>query len=176
MMQLLIALTMAVAGDDAGAEKFSAIEIEKPYDTYLQANPLLMEVTGAKIIRLKNGNQVVLGVASAVMKDKSSKERLRAEKVCRVKALASVVAEKQGVQVAHVEQLTEKTVIVLDGDKEAGKSISELLRVTKTKVQGITKDMPVVGRWRSKEGDVFYLAIGVVLDKKGDPIPSQPRK
>jgi hypothetical protein len=29
--------------------------------------------------------------------------------------------------------------------------------------------MPVVGRWKSKDGDVFYLAIGMVV-RKGNPV------
>jgi hypothetical protein len=84
-----------------------------------------------------------------------------------------VVAEKQGVQVCHIEKLEERTVIVFDGKKESGKSVSELLQVTKTKVEGIARDMPVVGKWKSKEGDVFYLAIGVLCDKSGEPIASK---
>ena len=83
-----------------------------------------------------------------------------------------MLAEKQGVQVAHVEELKEKTLVVLDGEKETGKSVSELLQITKTKIQGITKDLPVVGRWKSKEGDVFYLAIGAICNKKGEPVQS----
>jgi serine/threonine protein kinase len=154
----------------AVAQRFSEVEIEKPFDGYLLAHPLLMEVAGAKVIRLENGNQMVIAVASTVLKHKSPNERLRGERVCRAKALASVVAEREGVQVAHAEQLKERTVIVLDGEKEKGKSVSELLQVTKTTVQGITKDMPVVGRWMSKEGDVFYLAIGVTVDKKGNTV------
>ena len=171
---LLFSVLAVTAGQEA--ERFSVIEIEKPFDLYLRANPLLMEVTGAKIIRIENGNRVVLAVASTILKDGSSKERLRAERVCRVKALASVVAETQGVQIAHVEELREKTVVVLDGEKETGKSVSELLQVTKTKVQGIMKDLPVVGRWRSKDGDVFYLALGLLCDKKGNPIAEKAPK
>ena len=151
--------------------RFSEVEIEKPFREYLLGHPLLMEVAGAKIIRLENGNQVVIAVASTVLKENSANERLRAERVCRAKALASVVGEKEGVQVAHVEQVQEKTVIVLDGEKETETNLSELLQVTRTKVEGITKDMPVVGRWQSKERDVFYLAIGVIVDKKGHAVP-----
>jgi hypothetical protein len=141
---------------------FSEVRIEKPFDAYLAANPLLMEVAGAKIIRLKNGDHVILAVASTVLKNNSAAERLRAERVCRIKALASVVAERQGVQVAHVEQADEQTRVVLDGDKESGKSIAQLMQVTRTTVEGIARDMPVVGRWKSKDGDTFYLAIGMV--------------
>jgi 5,10-methylene-tetrahydrofolate dehydrogenase/methenyl tetrahydrofolate cyclohydrolase len=173
---VLLFLALLTPGAGPETKRFSEVEIERPFDGYLLASPLLMEVTGAKIIRLPNGNQVVLAVASTVLKDKSAEDRLRAERVCRVKALASLVAEKSGVQVAHVEQLKEKTVVILDNGKETGKSVSELLQITKTKVQGITKDMPVIGRWKSKEGDVFYLAIGVILDKAGAPIRVRPAK
>jgi hypothetical protein len=172
---LLLLSLGAGAGEVPGLDKFSAIEIEKPFDTYLRANPLLMEVSGAKVIRLKNGNRVVLAVASTVLKNDSAAERLRAEKVCRVKALASVVAEKQGVQVAHLEQVKDRTVIVIENGKETAKSVEEVLQVTRTKVEGITRDMPVVGRWKSKDGTVFYLALGVVCDKKGEPVPRAGR-
>lgn len=173
MTGVLLLSVMMAASPDVSAAKFSEVEIEKSFEVYLLTNPLLMEVTGAKFIRLDDGNRVVLAVASTVLKDDSPKERLRAEKVCRIKALASVVAEKQGVQVCHIEKLEESTVIVLDGKKESGKSVSDLLEVTKTKVEGIARDMPVVGKWKSKEGDVFYLAIGILCDKNGEPIASK---
>jgi len=168
-----IALFMGLvlcAGDAAVQKKFADIEIEDAFRPYLVSNVLLMEVTGAKVIRLPKKRTVVIAVASTVLKDDSAKERLRAEKVCRVKALASVVAEKQGVQVAHTEELKEETKIVIDEKGETGKSVSDLTQITKTKVEGIAKDMPVVGRWNSKSGEVFYMAIGVILDKNGEPI------
>src|SRR4051794_32772175 len=67
--------------DNLALKAFSSVEIEKPFDLYLQTNPLLMEVTGAKLIRLANGQRVVVAVASTVLKDTSPQERIRAEKV-----------------------------------------------------------------------------------------------
>ena len=82
---------------------------------------------------------------------------------------------EKGVQVFHTEESRDKTVVVnLDG-KEHGTSVSESLEITKTKVEGIAKDMPVVGRWKSKEGDVFYLAIGGIVNKKGDLVQDGDR-
>jgi len=155
---------------------FSDIRIEKPFDRYLLANPLLMESTGAKVIKLPKGKSLVVSVASTVLKDQSAAERLRAEKVCKVKAFAALVQEQKGVRVFHTEESTEKTIIVnLDG-KETGKNVSELLEITKIKVQGVAKDMPVVGRWKSKEGDVFYLAIGGIVNNKGDLVQSDDQE
>lgn len=167
---LLCGLFLVAGADDEAKPRFSAIEIEKPFAKYLQANPLLMEVAGAKIIRLQNGRQLVLAVGSTGLKDKSAKERLRAEQVCRIKALVSLVAEKQGVQVAREELLKEQTVVIIDNGKETGKSVSELLAITKTKVEGLARDMPVVGRWRSADGTIYYLAIGAICDSKGNPL------
>jgi hypothetical protein len=67
-----LTLAMAVSPGSAGEEQFSEVNIVKPFDVYLLSNPLLMEVAGAKIIRLANGNQVILGVASTVLEDRSS--------------------------------------------------------------------------------------------------------
>jgi hypothetical protein len=113
---------------------------------------------------------MIVSVASTVLKNDSASERLRAERVCRPKALASVVGERSGVQIAHTEEVRDKTIVVIVDGREKAKSVSELLEVTKSKVSGIAKDMPVVGRWKSKDGMIFYLAIGVICDKDGNPV------
>ena len=175
MNYLLLFPMILLGAEPSAADKFSDVQIAKPFEHYLLASPLLMESAGAKVIKLPQSRSLVVAVASTVLKDDSAKERLRAEKVCRVKALAALVQEKKGVQVFHTEESTDRTVIVNVDGKEHGKSVSEFLEVTKTKVQGIAKDMPVVGRWKSKDGEVFYLAIGGVVDKKGDIIEDNAR-
>lgn len=174
MQAVLIALLLLMADDATLAKRFSDVEIEDAFRPYLTSNLLLMEVTGAKIIRLPDGKKAILSVASTAIKDGSAKDRLRAERVCRTKALANVVAERQGVQVAHMEKLEEKSRIVIEDKGETGTSVSELLQVTKTKVEGIAKDMPVVGRWKSKDGDVFYMAVGAIVGKDGEIVPNDP--
>ena len=167
ILSLLLAFCLVGDGKES---HFSEVELEEPFSAYLKANPLLMELTGAKVILLKDGRRMVLGVASTAIKDGTAKDRLRVEKVCRTKALAAVVAEKKGVQVAREERLEERTVVVVEDRKESAKTVSDLLEVTRTRVEGIARDMPVVGRWKSSDGEVFYLAIGVILDLKGEPI------
>jgi hypothetical protein len=151
-------------------EEFKDVRIDKQFDRYLQANPLLMELAGAKVIRMANGNRIVMSVASTTLKDGSADERLRAIRVCRENALAHFVAEREGVQVAHVEVVEKKVVIVLDENKEKATSVTKVLQLTKTKVQGLAKGMQVVGRWKSADGKVFYLALGMVCDPTGEPI------
>jgi|GEM_PF-1047224 len=150
--------------------QFPDVNIEADFEVYLKSNRLLMEISGAKVIRRKDGSSVVIAVASTVLKDSSAEERLRAEKVCRLKALTNVLAERNGVQIAHVEELKDETIVVVKNGAEKATSIMDLLKITKAKVEGITHDMPVIGRWRSAAGGTFYLAIGAVIDRDGKPI------
>jgi hypothetical protein len=159
---------------DPPSAEFSEVLLDKAFARYLQTNPVLMATAGAKVIRLDDGRKVVLAVGSTALKDNSAAERLRAERVCRLHAEASLAAERQGVQVARLERLQERTRVVLEDDKEKGRNVSELLQITTTKVEGLVRGMPVVGRWKSKEGDVFYLAIGAVCDREGNPVPEPP--
>jgi len=89
---------MALAADSPSSQ-FSEVRIEKPFDRYLLASPLLMESTGAKVITLPNKRRMIIAVASTPLKDRSPDERLRAEKVCKIKAFAALVQEQKGVHV-----------------------------------------------------------------------------
>ena len=159
-------------GDDKNtySAKFSRVEIEPKFREILTANPLLMEVTGAKIIKLPQGRTMIVAVASTVLKDNSATQLLKAEKVCKTKALASVVSETEGVQVAHQELLDEKVIIVFDGENERSEELSKYVRTTRIVAKGHAKGMIVVGKWYSKDGEVLYLAMATILDKNGETV------
>lgn len=158
------------ADGESGSPRFADVQIEAPYDRYLLANPLLMEVSGAKAITRPDGTRVLVAVASTPVKDGSPADRLRAERVCLAKALANLVGEQHGVQVARVEESSERTTVLLEDGREKVRSLSDLLQVTRTKVEGVARGAAVVGRWRSGAGDLYYLAVGTIVDGKGDPV------
>ena len=157
--------------DGAIDKKFQDVVIDPAFKKVLRSNLLLMETTGAKVIRLPNNRKAVVGVASTTIKKDSPADRLRAEKVCRIKALASIVAEKKGIQVVQIEELKDETRTIIDNNSEQATSVETFLKLTKTKVEGIAKDMPVVGRWSSVDGEVYYLAIGMIFDENGQAVP-----
>src|SRR5262249_817721 len=141
MYVLILAALVGLADDDR--PKFRDVEISKPFDVYLRANSLLMSVTGAKIIRLPDGKRMIVGVASTPIRDGSAKDLKRAETVCKNRALANILAEKKGVQVAHVEKVEKKVTVVLAPDgKEKAKTVSQYLEMTRSKVEGVVRDFP----------------------------------
>ncbi len=173
MTHLLLVPVLLFGADPSVVERFSEVLLDKTYERCFLANPLLMESAGVKAIRLPTGHSLVLVTASTALADNSARERLRAETVCRTKALAYFVQEQAGVRVYRSVKSAEETILVNSDGVETGKNIVQILEITEAKAQGIVRSMPVVGRWKSKEGDVFYLALGAVFDQAGNIVPNE---
>lgn len=141
---------------------------EPPFDKYLKANPLLLELSGVKVIGLKDGGKVVIAVASTEIMDNSASERIRAEKVCRIKCDVALLKEKEGVYVAHAESLNDEAITISTQGGATQKSLAEVLETTSAKVEGLVKVMPPVGRWKSADGKMFFLATGICLNRDSD--------
>jgi hypothetical protein len=170
---LLLSLLSATAAseDDPG---FTAVSIEPPYRDLLQGNRLLMETTGAKILKLPDGQYALIGVASTVLKDAGAGELRRAATVCQVKALRAVVGTTQGVQIGSVQRMENRLVVTIEDGKEKVKTVADYFSATTAKVPGGAKGMTVVGKWKSADGKTFYLAMGTLCDRKGDPVEKKP--
>ena len=130
-------------------------------------NPFWFEQTGVKIVKLKNGNPILILIGSAVLKNNTLNAKSEAEKIANIRALANFSSSIHGVQVSRIEKLNEKNQIVVENDKEVSKNISEHLEITETKVNGLVKNMQVIGTWCSNDGSIFYLAIGKSINKDG---------
>lgn len=170
-MQTILLLSLIAVGNEPAADDFTDVQIREPYRSYLLADPLLMQVTGAKLIELGNGRRIVMAVASVVPESTAPRHRLEAERVCRVKAMAHIIARRNPVQVVHSEQVKERVIIRIENGREHAGSTSEVLETIRTRVEGTTQDLPVVGRWLSHDRSTLYLAVGTVIDRSGDPIP-----
>jgi len=166
------ALRVALASDSkmTAKQRFAEIDIQAPFAEYLTANPHLMDLGGAVVIDLGPNEKVLIGVAKTILKDDGPEELLRAEKVCTLKARVAVVAERDGAQISYLKKVSDKIVVVTDASGERAKSVSERLKITQEKVAGLAKGLPVIGRWNSKTGKVFYLAVGGRFDATGEPL------
>jgi hypothetical protein len=155
---------------------FAAVQIESPFDVFLKAHPVLMEVTGVKVIRLQDGRRVILAVASTPLQDGSSADLLRAEKVCKVKIATHLLKQTQGIQLAHEEKVQEGAFHVSLDDTVNVTGGANFMSLTTAKVEGLVKELPPVGRWRSGNGKVAFLAAGAILDGNGEPSGNNPEQ
>lgn len=161
---LVLFLALAVsAGPQDAQSRFVDINIDALFEGPLIANPVFMELTGVKVLRREDDSTMVLAVAVTDIRDDTGKDKLRRMKVCRSKALASLMQQNEEIQVWTYSKSTDQTVIVIEDGVEHGKNLSEILDITRTKAEGFVKDMPVVGTWKSRDRKLFYQALGKIF-------------
>jgi hypothetical protein len=165
MVYLVLPLALVLCQEKTSP--FADVVIEKPFDAFLLAHPLLMDGDGARIVRRKDGTIMVIGIASTAVRDGSPADRKRAEVVCKTRALASIVSEKQGVVVAHEEKSEKKQEVVIDANgKQKTKAVHEYLDVTRSKLEGLVPGFEVIGRWKSPDRKIYFYAVGGILDPR----------
>jgi hypothetical protein len=139
---------------------FRDVTIQAPFDRYLTANPLLMDLAGGILVEPGDGTFWLIGVAKTILTDGSPDDLLRAEKVCTLKARAAAIGERDGTRVSYLKRVEDRVIVVKDEAGEKATTVSTRLKVTREAVEGVAKNLPVVGRWRSMDGTIFYLAVG----------------
>ena len=141
-------------------DSFSNVQIEDQYRPFLAANPLLMEMAGAKVIKFEDGSRLLLAVGCTDVRANSPQEQMRRRTVGRAKAQAQLTSELAGVQVTTSSKFSEQSVITTENGVERGVSLSESLETTESQAKAIIPGLPVIGTWMSKDGSLYYLAIG----------------
>jgi hypothetical protein len=163
---VLVGVSVTALGSRArAAEGFTDVTIDPPFCNVLEKSRLLMETGGAKIVVNPDGSRLVIGVGQVAYDKKSTaQQRLSKERVARQKALRELTAQTAPIQIVHREKLKETSrVETLDGGEQRGEAIEEYLSVTTSEFEAVVKDLPVVGKWYSADGDVLYIAIGKEL-------------
>jgi hypothetical protein len=169
-LSITILLLSLNSGYTPEVPKFSEVSVSENFKPYLFSNPLLMETAGAKIIRLSNGQSLIISVEFVELGDNFKASILEAKKKCEIKARANILGQTKGYKIYRTETLEEKTEIRLDNSIEQGKSLSTYTNIIKSETSGIIKGMEVIGTWKSKDKLLFYLAIGCCFDKDGNVI------
>lgn len=160
-----------LAADDPLPAKFTDVQLVPPYDQCFRANPVLLEMPGARILELYNGHTILMAVVSVALEGTTPKELLDGEKVCRLKALREIVSSTKGVRLGSVQRNEDRMTVILDPAGEQVQTVSKYYEVTEARLQTVVQDLPVIGRWRSADSTQLYVAIGAVLDKQGRVVP-----
>ena len=152
----------------------SSFVAEEPFASCLKADPILLQVGGSRIIILPETNKcAIVSVASTAVKDNSAADRVRMQKVCRNKALAELLSQEKGLQVKYALQAKDQTVVVFRDGQEETASLESTLETTSAQVEGFVQSLPVVATWYSAAGDMFFLAIGTIVEQSSKRVGSK---
>ncbi len=169
LLALLLSAASVHAGDDAPAppsspawpESLADVSVVPEFESFLCANPFLMENGGATVVRFPGGTNLVLGIGTTDLRPASPQETLRRRTVARQKALAALSAEVHGVRVYSATTLFDQaTIRIYTNGVETATSLSESLEMTRSETAGWLPGLPVVATWTNPSLGLYYLALG----------------
>ena len=149
---------------DAQFSKVSRLTVLPEFKEFLTVDSALLEVGGCQVFENAHGKKALIAVGIAVVKDNSPQDRLRCQRVAEQKALGELAKYQNiGVDVA-----SERFSIIEKKNNNGVKSES-LQRVTSSRItmhaDAYVDKMMTVGHWHSKDGKLFFLAKGCIIDK-----------
>jgi hypothetical protein len=132
------------------------------FDDILRTDPALFHNGGAKLIE-KNGGRYFVAIGFASVLGDSPAERVRQLQVARTRAL-KVASEFIGTTIVTSEEKFSDTTTVgtVNGDKRSEQR-KVLEETTVAKIKVLIKAPPVVGTWKSGDGQLFFYAIGTQI-------------
>lgn len=149
-----------LGGQDFDSTQYRKLVVEKEFRPMLAAIPVQMETGGAKIFKLTDGTLWLLTIGTTTVKPETATELLRRHTVTKAKALANAVAELNGTQVKSTTILTTKDKVIVHEGVVSGNTEEVLNETIVTEAKGSVKGLPVIGSWMSKNGEMYFLALG----------------
>jgi hypothetical protein len=132
------------------------------FDSILSADPALLQSGGAKLIE-KDGSQYFVAVGFASVLGDSPAERVRQLQVARVRALKAASDFIGITTFASEEKFSDTTTITNINGVKTSRGQKLLEETTVAKINALVKAPPVVGTWKSGDGQLFFYAIGTQI-------------
>jgi hypothetical protein len=132
------------------------------FDGILRTDPVLLQSGGAKLIE-KDSTQYFVAVGFASVLGDSPAERVRQLQVARTRALKVASEFISTMIVTSEEKFSKKTTVTnINGIKtSARRDLFE--EKTVAKIKALVNAPPVVGTWKSGDGQLFFYAIGTQI-------------
>ena len=132
------------------------------FEDILRADPALLHNGGAKLIE-KNGTRYFVAIGFASVLGDSPAERVRQLQVARTRALMAA-GEFIGTTIVTSEEKFSDTTTAdtVNGHKTAERH-KVLEETIVAKIRALIKAPPVLGTWKSSDGQLFFYAIGAQI-------------
>ncbi len=143
--------------------QYRELVVEKEFKPLLASMLVQMETGGAKIFKQPDGSLWLVSIGLTTVKPETATELLRRRTVAKAKALANAVAELNGTQVKSTVIMTTKDKVIVHDGVESGITDQMLDETIVTEAKGLVKGLPVIASWLSKNGEIYFLALGKKL-------------
>jgi len=150
---VLIALSLSQINAMAQENRdFREMEIQEPFHNMLLQDPEFMQEAGARFFQDNTRGLALIGIGKVAPKDKHAETMLQARRIGEIRARTTILEMRDGIKISTFRGLKE------------GIALSSFFQVTETRVEGKIQQLPVIGTWWLENRDIFYVAVGKMMD------------
>lgn len=167
---LILASPTFMSAPLAGTNKlFKDLQLESPFDALLSVDPEFMRQGGARLLELDSDGLALLGIAKVILREDDRRPESELRRIGEIQARAAVL-ELTG----EVEIQTARGTKVSYSSREKI-LLTDFFQCTTTEVRDKIEQLPVIGTWRSADGETFYVAVGWIIStgSKATSAPDQ---
>ena len=141
---------------------FTNIEITPLYKSLIVADRLMMEIGGVRVIERQDNTKMLYVIAST-----TNKHPIHQRTVAYNKAYRDLLAYFDGREIEAKKKLDRKKTTIITDDGVSHKIVKSLDETIITCVRGKVRGLPTLGTWSSADKNIFYIAIGGIIDADG---------
>lgn len=149
-----VLLLFPVEGRTQAEKLFKQVEIEAPFRDLLVRYPVFMDQGGARLFEGDDGRLVLIGIGKVFPEDHRAEAMSQVRRKGEIRARAAILELGESIEISTVRRQREGSLI----------SLSSFFQVTETRVEGMIRQLPVVGSWWSRNHSTFYVAVGKMVD------------
>jgi len=171
---LLLPISITAQANDTSLP-FRTIAIESQFYDVLIQHPGFMKEGGARLFDLNDSSCLLIGIARTFLDNRLPQTILRAKREGEILARTEILSFSGDIQISTSR--VAKTGSLQTEKTNGTISLSSFLQITETKVEGIIRQLPIVGTWWSEDNKTLYVAVGKIVGQEGqqkklNPAPS----
>ena len=159
---LILFFFFQLPGNAQDHTPFRDVVIEPPFDRALRENADFMGEGGARLFAGDNDELILIGIGKVFPEQNQRDNEQRMRRAGEIQARVALLELGGDIEISAIRKKNEGlNAKGLRGEKM---SISSFFQVTKSSVREKIQQLPIIGSWRSNNRDIFYIAVGKVID------------
>ena len=142
---------------------FGEINIEAPFKDVLLNDPDFMDRGGVQVFNYENHGWILVGISKLAPSEEQITDITKITRIGEIKARAGILEFIDGVKVStfRENQFIKKSDTINNNQM----NLKSFFQTTKSEAKGKIQQLPVIGTWRAKDRDIFYVAVGTTKTK-----------
>ena len=138
------------------------MEMETPFHSLLLDYPDFMQEGGARLLETDDGKLALIGIGKVFPEERLPQNMTRLRRIGEIRARTTILELGGDIEISTSRGLKEESLQARQSREKV--FLSSFFQVTETRVEGVIRQLPVIGTWFFPNQNIFCVAVGKMID------------